>query len=410
MKKENGQRKNGRMARVAVLLCAVMLFPLAAVGCQSAEEMVKNRERAAEVGRLAEKYMQEKYNRGYKVRKCEAAPEEAYKGNFFISFNNGGHAYYDTEEDIFYDDLQAEVINESIMREIWIPMFENLGVPYENVNDWSQTFNMVYRYRRGGKDIKYSMYHEYFKTTIQFFCVHSKLSVTSDNLILVADRREACKTLYDKIRVDMDRYFKGQEKGELHIYAVTPALAGAPNFDPEAIDETTQDCLAHFYFKDTRYCAVPSFVKLTDGLYINLCGKEAQSFTRGNVSLVPVEDTEAVSKSMIENMDSKEIGLIDKYTGKKRDIDFEGAIYRLEISSGLNQKNWKDVTVAFMMKDSDEPIAEYAEMNEKEHSFFGYNMNGTEFNATCLCSPNSRSVMFTYAPGDEVYFWFGSQK
>jgi hypothetical protein len=62
------------------------------------------------------------------------------------------------------------------------------------------------------------------------------------------------------------------------------------------------------------------------------------------------------------------------------------------------------------MKDGDGPIGEYAEINESEHSMFAYNMNGDDYNATCLCSPNSRSVMFTYKPGDEVYFWFGSQK
>ena len=109
-------------------------------------------------------------------------------------------------------------------------------------------------------------------------------------------------------------------------------------------------------------------------------------------------------------MDSKEIGLLDKYTAKKRDIDFGDAIYKVEITSRINQTYWDKVTVAFMMKDSDAPIEKYSEINEKERSFFAYNMNGTEYNATCLCSPNSRSVMFAHKMGDEVYFWFGSQK
>ena len=39
----------------------------------------------------------------------------------------------------------------------------------------------------------------------------------------------------------------------------------------------------------------------------------------------------------------------------------------------------------------------------------GYDMSGTEFNATCLCSPDSRSRIFTYALDSEVYFWFGTQ-
>ena len=130
----------------------------------------------------------------------------------------------------------------------------------------------------------------------------------------------------------------------------------------------------------------------------------------GDIILTPVDDFETVKKNIVENMDSKEIGILDKYTGKKRDIDFGDAIYKVEITSRLNQSNWENITLAFVMKDSDAPIENYAEINEQERSFFGYNMNGTEFNATCLCSQNSRSVMFKYKVGDEVYFWFGSQK
>ena len=152
------------------------------------------------------------------------------------------------------------------------------------------------------------------------------------------------------------------------------------------------------------------FIKVTDNLYGGVCHFDSLSFKEGDITLVPVDDFESTRKSIIENMDSKEIGLIDKYTGKKRDIDFEGTIYKAEISSRIVQSYWTDVTLAFMMKESDEPIAEYAEINEKERSFFGYNMNGDQFNATCLCSTNSRSVMFDYKVGDEVYFWFGTQK
>ena len=63
------------------------------------------------------------------------------------------------------------------------------------------------------------------------------------------------------------------------------------------------------------------------------------------------------------------------------------------------------------MKDSDEDITEYAPLKERQRSFYAYNMNGDFYNATCLCSPNSRAVPFTFGKKDKdaVYFWFGTQ-
>ena len=213
-----------------------------------------------------------------------------------------------------------------------------------------------------------------------------------------------------KIKSTMDKYFKGQKKGNLNIYAVTNELHSKRDFLPEEVDETTQGCMAHIYFGAEKYCATTKFVKVTDGLYGTVCCLHNASYFDDLIELVPVENFENVKKSIIEKMDSQEIGLIDKYTGKKRDIDFGDAIYTVRITKKINQSEWKDITLAFMMKDSDDPIESYAEMNEQERGFFAYNMNGKEFNATCLCSQNSRSVMFHYNVGDEVYFWFGSQK
>ena len=80
----------------------------------------------------------------------------------------------------------------------------------------------------------------------------------------------------------------------------------------------------------------------------------------------------------------------------------------LEFSQKINRLEWEDLTLAFIMRTSDGPITEYVEMNEKQHAFFAYDMNGGEYNATCLCSQDSRSTLFTFNLDSEVYFWFGS--
>ena len=403
-------KKNSFIKRTALLLAATMLLPIFAVGCESAHDIIKKRERADEVGKLCETYMQEKYNRGFSLNKCEAAEGDEYEGDYFISFNEGVHAFYDSSEDMFYDDRQSQSINELIMSDIWHPMFDEIKVPYDGISDDSQTFNMVYRVEHGNKVTKYSMYHDEFKGTTEYFAVRSNLFVSSENFVLVSDDRSKCKKLYEKITATIRTYFRGQEKGDLNFYAVTGDLHSKLDFEADKIDETTEGVTAHIHFGKNNYCAYSGFAKVTDGLYGRICHFDNHSMSERDIALTPVDDFEAVKKNIVESMDNQEIGLIDKYTGKKRDIDFGDAIYKVEITAKINQTAWEEVSLAFAMKDSDEPIGEYAEMNEQERSFFAYNMNGKEFNATCLCSPNSRSVIFDYKVGDEVYFWFGSQK
>ncbi len=408
MKKEMLKRLTCVTRKAALLLAAAMLLPMFAVGCESVQDMIKKRERADEVSKLAEQYMQEKYKRGFKVKKCEAAEGDEYKDDFFISFNSGVHAFYDSEEDMFYDDRQSEPINEALLRDVWLPMFEKMGLLFDYVNEWSQTFNMVYRYERGGKEYKYSMYNGYYDTTPEYYAVHNPISVTSDNLIVIAEKESQCKGIYDKINSTVSKYFKNQAKGDLNVFVVTSELHGKQDFEPNQIDETFPGCLARIHFGQTKYCSLQNFVKVTDGLYAMLCCNDSV-FRNETVSLVPVEDYDSVSKKIVENMDSKDIGFFDQYTSKKREIDYENTIYKLELSDELPKQYWDEITVAFVMKDSPDPIGEYAEINEKSHSFFGYDMNGSEYNATCLCSPNSRSVFFTFRHDSEVYFWFGSQ-
>ncbi len=411
MKKESTKKSGKLRAKAALLLAAVMLLPMFAAGCESAQDIIKKRERADEVGKLAEAYMQKKYNRGFKVRKNESAEGEEYnEGDYFITFNSGVHAFYDSAEDMFYDDRQADIINEAIMRDIWIPMFQELNVMTENLNDWSQTFNMVYHYERGGKDNKFSMYNKPYDSNIRHFAVSTPISVHTGNIILIAKSRRDCSGFYDKLRKNVNMYFKAQKKGSMNVYAITEELHARADFKADEISEATEGCLSHFYFGEREYCSQNHYSKVTDGFYGSVCHVNSMVLGAGDITLVPVEDFEATKKSIVESMDSKEIGFLDQYTAKKRDIDFEGVIYKVGISNKINQKNWKSVGLAFLMKDSDAPIEQYAEMNEKERSFFAYNLNGTEYNATCLCSQNSRSVVFDYNVGDEVYFWFGTQK
>ena len=274
MKKENVKnfvRFISLKKKTALLLAAALLLPVFAVGCQSAQEIIKNRERADEIGKRAESYMQEKYSRGFKVKKCEAAEGDEYKGDYLISFNSGVHAFYDSEEDIFYDDRQSQPINEGIMREIWMPLFDSLGVLTENLNDSSQTFNLVYRFTRGGKETKYSMYHEYFETSPAYYAVHSKLSVTSDNIILLEDNPGMCKTYFETINSKISLYFRGQsERGKLNIYGVSNALHERKDYDPNNIDETTDGCVAHIFFGAKKYCSYNKFIKVNKPYPITL--------------------------------------------------------------------------------------------------------------------------------------------
>ena len=107
-------------------------------------------------------------------------------------------------------------------------------------------------------------------------------------------------------------------------------------------------------------------------------------------------------------MNGKNMNLVDKYVTKKRSVEFE-TIYQVSFSDRIAKRDYASYTLAFVMKDSDEEITEYADVKERERSFFAFNLNGEDYNATCLCSPNSRSTKFTYNKGDEVYVWFGTQ-
>ena len=409
MKKEMCKRIAGLSRKLAFILVAAMLLPAFATGCESARQIAERRARTDEITKQAESYMQKKYNRGFKVKKCEAAEGEQYEGDFFISFNNGVHAFYDSEDDLFYDDRQSEAINEAIMRDIWMPMFNSLGAVYENVNDWSQTFNMVYHYVRGGKDNKFSMYNEYFDTAATYYAMHSHISVTTENLLLIVDDNKSYEKFNHILQQTVSSYFKSQKKGNMDVYSITGDLYYRPGFDPKEVDETLPGCLAHFHFGEENYCALTGSLKVADGLYAMLCHNNKLAPLEGDITLEPVEDVETVKKNIVDTMNKQDIGLVDKYMAKNNNIQFEDTIYKLKFSERILNYNGEYATVAFSMKDSDGAIDEFAKMDETTRSFFVYDMSGTDFNATCLCSLNSRSAMFTFKVDSEVYFWFGTQ-
>ncbi len=392
----------------AMLSAVLLLLPTVLSGCISADKLAERRQKTNEISKQAEEYMLEKYNRGFNVKKCEFASGDKYEGDFFITFNNNIHGYYDADEELFYDDRQAEKINDDIYNNVFLPMITDLHLTYDNVGTWSQVFNLKYEVNRGGEVKQYSMYHDYYNGSANYFCKANKIAVTSQNLILISDKtydlNEHFKTLSEWVK----KYFKGQDEGDLRFYVVTTSLHGDRNFDPQIVDETMNGCAACFRFAETNSITRHKFTKLEDGLYGMLCSDDGVVLEEGDMILTPVSNSDAVSKKILDKMNSKSMNLVDKYVTKKRSVEFE-KIYQVEFSDEFAKHRYETFTLAFVMKDSDEEITEYAEVQERERSLFAYNLNGEDYNATCLCSPNSRSTKFTYNKGDEVYVWYGTQ-
>ena len=404
-------RKTNKTIRIAAMLSAVLLLlPTMLSGCMSADELAKRKQKTDEIGKLAEEYMLEKYNRGFNVKKCEYASGDQYEGDFFITFNNGIHGFYDADEDLFYDDRQVEKLNEDIYKAVFLPMIEELNITYDNVGTWSQVFNMKYEANRGGELKQYSMYHDYYNGgDARYFCKSHKLRVTSQNLILISDKPGAVDTYYNSLAQSVHSYFKGQSNGDLKFYVVTSNLHGSRSFDPEKVDETMDGCLACLRFNEKNILTRHQFVKAAEGLYAMLCSDDGVTLEEeSDITLTPVSDSDAVSKKILDSMNGKNMNLVDKYVTKKRSVEFETS-YQVSVSDRIAKRNYASYTLAFVMKDSDEEITEYADVKERERSFFAFNLNGEDYNATCLCSPNSRSTKFTYNKGDEVYVWFGTQ-
>lgn len=403
-------RKTNKTIRIAAMLSAVLLLlPTVLSGCVSADELAKRRQKTNEISKLAEEYMLEKYNRGFNVKKCEYASGDKYEGDFFITFNNGIHGFYDADEDLFYDDRQAEKLNDDVYKGVFLPMLQELNLTYDNVGTWSQVFNMKYETNRGGELKQYSMYHDYYDGgSAKYYCRSHEIEVTSQNLILISDKTNDLNEHYKTLDEWVRKYFRGQRQGDMRFYVVTSDLHGSRSFKPEQVDETMDGCLACFRFAETNSFTRHKFAKVEDGLYAMLCSDDGVMLEDGDVILTPVSNSDAVSQKILDSMNSKNMNLVDKYVTKKRSVQFEN-IYQVKFSEEIAKYSYDAYTLAFVMKDSDEEITEYAEMQERERSFFAYNLNGEDYNATCLCSPNSRSTKFTYNKGDEVYVWFGTQ-
>lgn len=394
--------------RFVFFLAVLMLVPTILSGCVSADELAERRRQTDEMSEKAKAYMLEKYNRGFNVKKCELAKGDEYEGDFFITFNNDIHAYYNTEEEQFYDDRQTSILNDDIYNDIWTPMIDSLNLTFDNIGSWSQDFNLVYRYNKGGEEFKFCMYHDYYYGDAKNFCKTHYVSVTSENLILVSDN-PSYSIAFGKIRDCVDEYFKAPNN-DLKFYIVTTACHGRSDFDPAKVDETMDGCIVGLYFGETKGITKHQFipVKGVEGLYAMLCSDDAFVFDKGEITLEPVSNSDLTAKKIQKDMDSRELGIVDKYITKKRSIEFE-QIYTVKFSDRVIDHKIKNYTLAFVMKDSDEDITEYADIKERERSFFAYTIGGSDFNATCLCSQNSRSTKFTFPADSETYFWFGTQ-
>ncbi|MBQ1555969.1 MAG: hypothetical protein IIZ68_11050 [Clostridia bacterium] len=394
------------------LAAAALLLPMVLSGCVSADKLAERRARTDEIRAQAVTYMREKYNRGFQVKKCEFAVGDEYENDLFVTFTNDVHAFYDADEEKFYDDRQSPVINEALFNNVWMPMIKRMDVVYDNVGDWSQDFNLIYRFDKGGEEYKYSMYHDYYSGDAKKFAYNHYLSVSTENLILVSDN-PPLKSLTNVLDDCMTTYFKGT-RNDVRFYIVKTAYHKSANFDADTIDETVDGCSHLMSFRSDRVDLTKhQFVKVkgVEGLYAMICSKNAYAFADGDIELEPVSNSDAVSKSILENMDTKDMNLMDKYVTKKRSVNFENPVYQVKFSPNVAAQNYDEYKLAFVMKDSDEDITEYAPLKERQRSFYAYNMNGDFYNATCLCSPNSRAVPFTFGKKDKdaVYFWFGTQ-
>lgn len=393
--------------RFALFAALLMLLPTVLSGCVSADELAARRERTDEISKMAKEYMLEKYNRGFNVKKCEMAKGDEYEGDFFVTFNNDIHAFYKSDEEKFYDDRQTSVLNDDIYNDIWMPMVDSLNLTFDNIGSWSQDFNLVYQYNKGGEIFKYCMYHDYYYGDSKNFTQNHYVSVTSENLILVSDN-PSYSIVSGKIRDVVDTYFHG--KNDLSFYIVTTDYHSSANFDPAKVDETVDGCIVGLHFGETNGTTKHQFIPVngTEGLYAMLCSDDAFVFEKGDITLEPVSNSDLTAKKIQDDMNNKELGIVDKYITKKRSIDFQ-ELYTVKFSNRIINHSIKNYTLAFVMKDSDEDITEYADIKERERSFFAYTIGGDDFNATCLCSQNSRSTKFSYPADSETYFWFGTQ-
>lgn len=119
--------------KIAFFMAVVMLVPTLLAGCVSADKLAERRAQTDEISNQAVQYMRDKYNRGFKVKKCELAIGDEYEGDFFVTFTNDVHAFYDADEQMFYDDRQTSVINEAIFNDIWMPMVKRMNLVYDNI-------------------------------------------------------------------------------------------------------------------------------------------------------------------------------------------------------------------------------------------------------------------------------------
>lgn len=381
--------------RIAILLALVMVTPIVLTGCMTAEEQAAQREELDKIGKLAEEYMIDKYDRLFNVKKSEYAVGDEYKGNFFITFTDSTHAYYDADEEIFYDDRQADAIVEDIYSELWMPMIKQLG-GCDAITQDTQNFCVKYKYRSGSGTNMCSLFHEYYYDNIKSYANKEGLSIISKSLYFVADDVQTCNKDYDYISEYVKKYFKNQSEGDFRVFVVSDEYHSSSEFDIASLDVANDGCIAEMRFGDINGITLHEYIEVEDGLYAMLCNYDSNVLEDGDVKLVQVSDSDVAEQKILNKIDENAEGVISFFT-RTRNLSRETPIYRLEFSERIAEMLENGVTIAFAIKDGDK---------SDKYGFMAYDMNGESYNTELICNNSAQVGSVKINSDTDWYFWF----
>lgn len=390
--------------RIAVITALMLILPTVLTGCLTAEEQVAQREELSKIGKLAEKYMIDKYDRLFNVKKCEYANTD----DFFITFTDSNHAYYDSDEEKFYDDRQSDAIIEDIYHELWNPMIENLG-GCDGISKDTQSFGLEYTGRRGGNATRYNFFHEFYYDNIKAYANKEALSVRSGSLYIAADNANGCKKTYDYISEYLKKYFKNQNDSDLSVFVVSNEYRSSPSFKGDALDVANDGLIAELRFGKVNGITVQQYIKVEGDLYAMLCNYDSNVLENGDVRLVEVSDSDAAEEKIVANIEKNTDGIMDKIF-KTSGLSRETPIYRLEFSERIADMLSGGVTIAFVMKKDNTP--NYSSSNDAQSSkygFYAYDMTEDTAYTKLLCKYDGVTEKIKINSDSDQYFWFSNK-
>lgn len=389
--------------RIAVLLAFVILTPIVLTGCMTAEERAAQRKELDEIGSLAEEYMIDKYNRLFNVKKCEYAVGDEYEGDYFITFTDSTHAYYDTDEEVFYDDRQADAIIDDIYSELWMPMIKQLG-GCDAITQDTQNFCMKYKYSKGNTTYYYSMFHEYYYNNIKSYANSEKLSIQCDTLYFASDGVSDYTNDYDYILEYVKKYFKNQSDGDLRVFIISDEYCSSPDFDINSFDVTADGFIAEFKFGNVNGITLHQYVKVSNDLYAMLCNYDSNVLEEGDVKLVEVSDSDTTEQKILDKIDENSDGLVNSIL-KTRGLSRESSIYRMEFSERIAEMLENGVTFAFSINENGETDSE----KSNDYGFYAYDTASRTTNITCLSSYSTQAERIEINNDTEWYLWLGNK-